>query len=117
MKTSSKILSSIPSVLSLAYAITFVFPERFLWLVPSMRAYYWQVGILNGSLCLVVFLLILQLWKLPQFSKKEKTDWTWILIIFNVYSVLIFVWYKMKKKAIVESSDLPENEFVKNNSV
>lgn len=53
-----------------------------------------QGRIVNGMILLQIGYLIYRLWSLTNIEKKVKTEWTWLLIIFNFISSLIFIWKK-----------------------
>ena len=95
MKKITKILLTIPSVLGLSYMLTFWFPVEFHWLVPSMKAYYIQIGILQGLNIIQLVILLRKLWSFKNLEKSRKTDWTWILILFNSIASLIFIWKRV----------------------
>jgi len=95
LKTSLKVCLSIPSILVLVYVWTFVFPEEFQWLVPSMNAYYTQLSVLQGLRLIQVVILIKKLMSFKTLEKSKKSDWVWYLIIFNTIACLIFIWKKM----------------------
>jgi hypothetical protein len=83
MTKATKILLTIPSVLGLSYMLTFWFPTEFHWLVPTMKAYYIQIGTLQALTILQLIILIRKLWSFKNLEKSKKTNWTWLLIIFN----------------------------------
>lgn len=92
MTKATKVVLTIPSVLSLSYLLTFWFPTKFLWLVPSMDAYYIQVGTLQVLTILQLGILMRKLWSYKNVEKSKKTHWTWLLILFNSIAALIFIW-------------------------
>jgi len=92
MSIISKILLTIPSILALSYMVTYAFPVEFHWLTPTMEVYYIQVGILQGLTLLQLIILIRKLWSFKHVEKSKKSEWTWLLIIFNSISSLIFIW-------------------------
>ena len=100
MKKIFKVLLSIPSILVISYMLVFFFPEKSKWLVPNMEAYNFQITILKILTIIQVGILILKLWSFKQLEKSRKRDWTWILILFNSISALIFIWKKVDKFAI-----------------
>ena len=91
----NKILLSIPSVLGLLYVMTLFFSEEFLWLTPSMNAYYVQLLFLQSLTIIQLIILIKKLWSFDNIDKSKKQGWTWILILFNSISSLIFIWKKV----------------------
>ena len=83
---------------------TFWFPKEFIWLIPTMKAYQIQMFTLQ---VLTVAQLIILIKKLRSFKKIDKsilTEWTWILIIFNFISTLIFIWKKMDELELMNNS-------------
>ena len=95
MNKTPKILLSIPSIIVLCYLPIFWFPEKFSWLIPSMKAYYIQVGILQVLAIVQWGILVRKLWCFNHLPKSKKYDWTWILFFFNPISSIIFLWIKM----------------------
>ena len=75
--------------------LNFLFPTEFHWLVPSMKAYYIQIIILQTLTIIQVIVLIRKLWSFKNLEKSKKSNWTWILIVFNSISSLIFIWEKV----------------------
>ena len=91
----SKILLTIPSFLGLSYLVSFFFPMDFNWLVPSMTTYYFQVVILQVLTITQLIILIRRLWSFKNLEKSKKSFWTWILILLNPITVLVFIWKKV----------------------
>lgn len=89
-----KILLTIPSVLGLSYMFTFLFPTEFNWLVPSMKAYYFQVGALHFLTLVQLIFLLRKLWSFKAIEKSKKTEWTWLLLIYPYVTCSIFIWKK-----------------------
>lgn len=90
----TKILLTIPSVLSFLYMFTFWFPRKFVWLFPSMEAYYIQLFTLQ---ILIIVQLIILIFRLRSFSNIEKTvkaNWIWYLILFNFITCPLYIWKK-----------------------
>jgi hypothetical protein len=95
MTKTNKILLTIPSILGLSYMMTFWFPTEFRWLVPSMKAYYIQIGALQALTILQLVILIRKLWSFKNLEKSRKSNWTWLLILFNSITSLIFIWKRV----------------------
>ena len=95
MTKANKILLTITSILGLSYMLTFWFPTEFHWLTPSMKAYYIQVATLQSLTILQLVILIRKLWSFKNLEKSKKTDWTWLLIIFNSITSLISLWKRV----------------------
>jgi formate-dependent nitrite reductase membrane component NrfD len=110
MKRTTKILLTIPSILGLSYMLTFIYPVEFHWLVPSMQAYYIQIGIINGLTIIQLIILIKKLWSFKYIEKSRKSDWTWILIIFNQVASLIFIWKQVDEFAKLNKSTVSNND-------
>jgi hypothetical protein len=89
-----KILLSIPPVMSLLYSVTFIYPTKFVWLIPNMDVYYAQIWTINGSIYLVLFFLIRRLWKYKSLDRKYKSSWTWLLLFFSTITAFIYIWKK-----------------------
>lgn len=76
------------------YFLTFIFPRKFAWLFPTMDAYNIQIGflwIISAAQC--IFLI----WKLRSFKNMDKavrSEWTLLLLWFNLIANLIFIWKK-----------------------
>tara|TARA_R110002124_G_scaffold186179_2_gene353713 strand:- start:160 stop:507 length:348 start_codon:yes stop_codon:yes gene_type:complete len=107
MTKATKILLTIPSVLALSYMLTFWFPTEFHWLVPSMKAYYIQVGTLQALTILQLVILIRKLWSFINLEKSKKTNWTWLLILFNSITSLIFIWKRVDEFEEINNKKTP----------
>jgi hypothetical protein len=95
MERITKIVLSIPSVLGFGYMFTFWFPQDFHWLVPSMEAYYVQVGTLQALTITQMIILLRKLWSFKNIENSKKSEWTWLLILFNSITSLIFIWKRV----------------------
>ena len=60
-----------------------------------MKAYYIQVGTLQALTILQLVILIRKLWSFKNLEKSKKSDWTWLLILFNSITSLIFIWKRV----------------------
>ncbi len=74
---------------------TFWFPEKFHWLVPTIKIYYIQLATLYTLTIIQLSVLIKTLWSFKAIEKSKKTEWTWFLIIFYFIGPTIFIWYKV----------------------
>ena len=111
MTKATKILLTIPSILGLSYILTFWFPIEFHWLTPSMKAYYIQVATLQSLTILQIAILIRKLWSFKNLEKSKKTDWTWLLIIFNSITSLIFLWKRVDEFEELNNKKVPNNDY------
>lgn len=111
MKRTTKILLTIPSILGLSYMVTFMFPVEFHWLVPTMKAYYIQIGIFQGLTIIQLIILIRKLWSFKKLEKSIKSDWTWILILFNSIASLIFIWKRVDKFEELDNQTVSKNGY------
>ena len=94
MNRVTKILLTIPSIIGIAYMATFWSNDFFVWITNNVIDFEYQIPIINGIVLLQIGYLIYRLWNYKNIEKKTKTEWTYILIIFNVISSLIFIWKK-----------------------
>ena len=94
MNKLTKILLTIPSILSFLYMFTFWFPTKFVWLIPSMKAYYIQMFTLQILTVGQLIFLIARLRSFKNIEKSVKTNWTWYLILFNFITCPIYIWKK-----------------------
>ena len=60
-----------------------------------MNAYYVQLLFLQSLTIIQLIILIKKLWSFDNIDKSKKQGWTWILILFNSISSLIFIWKKV----------------------
>lgn len=104
MCRSSKILLSIPSVIVLFYTITFFFPVEFQWVFTSMESYYIQTVTSKILTIIQVIFLVRKVWSYRNIEKQKKKEWTWILILFNSISCLVFLWYKIDEFETLDKS-------------
>jgi hypothetical protein len=88
----TKILLTIPSVLSFLYMFTFWFPTKFVWLIPSIKVYYIQMLALQILTVGQLIFLIVRLWSFKNIKKSVKSNWTWYLILFNFITCPIYIW-------------------------
>lgn len=111
MNKTNKILLTIPSVLGLSYILTFLFPTELQWLVTSMKVYYIQIGILQGLTILQIAILIRKVWSFKNLERSRKSNWTWILILFNQIFCLIFIWKTVDEFEALNNNTVPENGY------
>jgi hypothetical protein len=89
-----KILMSIPSFFGIAYMFTFLSIDFFKWITNNVVGFEYQIPIVNGLILIQIGYLIYRLWNYKKVDKKTKTEWTWLLLIFNFISSLLFIWKK-----------------------
>lgn len=98
MKTWTKILLTIPSLLTIIYVPLIIsFPLEFKWIVPSMKVYHIQLFTLQVLSIIQLIFLIRILWSFKHVEKSKKSEWTWILIVFSSLSCLVFIWSKINE--------------------
>ena len=71
-----------------------MFPVEFHFVMPTMKSYYIQMGILNFIVLMQIIFLLRQLWRFKKLDKKTKWNWTLYLLIFSQISALILIWNK-----------------------
>lgn len=82
--------------------LTFIYPTMFVWLIPDMTTYYiWTISI-NVMILTTMTILIRRLWSFKNVDKSKKTKWTWLMILFNSVTTLIYIW-KIDDKLTIES--------------
>lgn len=98
MKISTKILTSIPSILSLLILFD-MFTFDFVWRIfYSMKAYYLQLALIFILMVIAWVYLIRKLWLYKNIEKSEKTLWTFIILFaFSQITTLYYIWIKDKK--------------------
>jgi|TARA_B110000902_G_scaffold156768_2_gene179801 uncharacterized membrane protein len=84
-----------------------MFPQEFMWLIPTMDAYYTQLGILQGLTIIQLIFLIRKLWSFKNLDKSKKSDWTWILILFSSIASLIFIWKRVDEFEEINNKTVP----------
>lgn len=87
-----KIILSIPALPNIFYLITYWFPANFKWLIRIEETYYLQ-QIITFLLILVLITLIRRIWRFKNVPSQVKTNWTMLLIFFNMFTILLFIWY------------------------
>ena len=108
MKSLTKILLSIPSIIGLVYMWTFIDPKSIAWFSNHVVSYEFQGPILNFLILIQLGYLIYRLWGYKNINKEKKTEWTFLLIVFNFITCLIYIWKKddhfelMNQKATVQ---------------
>lgn len=60
-----------------------------------MEMYYLQAGIIQALTITQLVILLRKLWSFECLEKSQKTEWTVLLILFNMVTSLIFIWKKM----------------------
>ena len=89
-----KALLSVPSLFGILYLATFIYPKSVVWMSNNIIEYKYQHPLINILVIIQICYLLYRLWNFKNIPKKIKTDWTFLLIIFNVFSSLIFIWKK-----------------------
>ncbi len=81
--------------MNLGYYFTFWFPEKFVWLIPSMDAYHAQIISLKVLTIIQLIVLIRKLWSFKSIPKSDKQFWTGMMIVFSSIASLVFIWKKV----------------------
>jgi len=103
----TKIIFTIPSLFGIVYVLTFISTDFLKWITNNIVGFEYQALIVNGLILMQIGYLIYRLWNYKNIDKKIKTEWTWLLIIFNFISSLVFIWKK--------DTELEKNNTVHNN--
>ncbi len=74
--------------------LTFLNVDFFKWITNNIIGFEYQGIIVNGIILMQIGYLIYRLWNYKNVERKIKMEWTWLLIIFNFLSSLIFIWKK-----------------------
>jgi hypothetical protein len=86
---------------------TFMFPEKFTWMIPDMKTYYILSLTIKALLIIQTVILIVRVWSYKNVSKSIKTNWTWLLILFGIITSLIYIW--KKDNELIEISNTVHN--------
>ena len=110
MKLHTKILTSIPSILSLLSLID-MWTIEFMWKTfPSMDAYHTQLISIFIAAIIAWIYLIRRLWSYKQVPKGTKTTWTLVMIfVFSQITTLYYIWTKYDQLT-KENSELKETK-------
>lgn len=101
MKTSTKILMSIPSIFSLFIIFDMMTVELMWRTFPTMEAYYFQLISIFVLLVLAWIYLIRKLWSYKNIKKSRKSLWTFIMLFaFSQITTLYYIWIKDKQLEI-----------------
>jgi hypothetical protein len=73
---------------------TFMYPEKFTWLIPDMKTYYILTLTIKALLIIQIVILIVRVWSYKNISKSIKINWTWLLLLFGIITSLIYIWKK-----------------------
>ena len=103
----TKMILTIPSLFGIVYMLTFISTDFLKWITNNVVGFEYQALIVNGLILMQIGYLIYRLWNYKNVDKKVKTEWTWLLIIFNFISSLVFIWKK--------DTELEKNNTVHNN--
>lgn len=109
MERTHKILLSIPSILGILYMLTFIYPTKFVWLIPDMTAYYALTISINVAVLTTLIILIRRLWNFKSVDRSKKSNWTWLMIIFNSLTILIYIW-KIDDQLTTENKNTVPNK-------
>lgn len=60
-----------------------------------MESYYWQLGVMKGTLILIALYLIRLLWRFENLNRQQKKEWTWLLLLFSEITIPIYLWRKI----------------------
>ncbi|AKA33839.1 hypothetical protein [Flagellimonas lutaonensis] len=107
MSVLAKIILSIPSLIGIIYMLSFWSIDFFKWISNKIVSYEYQTPIINGLVLLQIGYLIYRLWTYKNLPKSKKTNWTVLLVIFNVVSSLIFIWKKDREFGIENKNTVP----------
>ncbi len=102
----TKIILTTPSLLGIVYMLTFISTDFLKLITNNVIGFEYQALIVNGLILMQIGYLIYRLWNYKNVEKKVKTEWTWLLIIFNFISSLVFIW---KKDAELEKNNTVHN--------
>lgn len=69
-----------------------MYPEKFTWLLPDMNAYFIWTLIINAAILISMIILIIRLWNFNFVERSKKTTWTWLMLFFNIITILIYIW-------------------------
>jgi len=94
MKCPTKVLLSIPSIIGLAYMWTFIDPKSIAWISNNFVSFKYQSPILTSLILIQLGYLIYRLWSYKNIGREKKTEWTFLLIVFNVITCLFYIWQK-----------------------
>ena len=87
----TKIILTIPSLFGIVYMLTFISTDFLKWISNNVVGFEYQALIVNVLILIQIGYLIFRLWDYKNVEKKVKTEWTWLLIIFNFISSLVFI--------------------------
>lgn len=90
MYNTTKILLSIPSVITFAFVLTSWFP----FLITDIQKYTFSVVIVKALLLFQVLYLSIRIWRFKNVEKPKKTKWILLIIFFSAVSSLIYIWRK-----------------------
>lgn len=88
----TKIILTIPSLINIVYMTTYWNVDFYKWISNKILEYQYQDFIIIGLILIQSGYLIYRLWNHKNVHRKTKTEWTWLLLIFNFISSLVFIW-------------------------
>jgi len=94
MSKTAKILLSIPSVIGIAYMISFWYVDFLFWVTDKLVEIKYLVPLINGILLIQIACLLYRLWSFKNLPRKLRVSWTAILVIFNILAGLVYIWIK-----------------------
>jgi len=94
MKSPTKILLSIPSIIGLAYMWTFIDPKSIAWISNNIVSFEYQSPTITSLILIQLGYLIYRLWSYKNIGGEKKLEWTFLFIVFNVITCLIYIWQK-----------------------
>ena len=90
----TKIILTIPSIISIVYLITFWSIDFFKWITNNVIGIEFQDPIVNGLIIIQSGYLIYRVWNFKNIDKDKKIMWTVLLVVYNYVSSLIYIWKK-----------------------
>jgi hypothetical protein len=109
MNLPSKLFLSIPPLIGIIYSLTFFNVDFFKWFNNNIVPFEYQNALISAVTLPHIGYLIYRLWSYNNIAKKTKTEWTVLLIWFNVISSLFYIWKKDDEFRQRNKNTVPNN--------
>lgn len=90
----AKVLLTVPSIIAIIYLYTFISVDFFKWVSNNIIQFEFQALMVYALTIPQIVYLIYRLWNMKGVGRKEKSNWTVLLIIFNSFAALFYIWKK-----------------------
>ena len=92
MNTITKVLLTVPSVITIIYMVTFWDSAFLFWISQNLIDSYTFDKIVSVLNIVQLTIILIQIWSYKSTNNKLKTKWTLLILFFNFLVNLIYIW-------------------------